>query len=306
MALVDEIVDTPARIAVYDDLLSSPRIIDISPAAIPDFIEQIAATTYENARALGGKLPYTVIREITENFIHAHFKECIVSVFNEGNTVRFSDQGPGIDKKEWVLHPGVSSATSSMKQYIRGVGSGFPIVHEYLERVNGYLFVDDNAIEGTVITMTLLSPSDRVEARSSVSLQNTAIDTRREPSVDSKATASGVVASTFVPSYTDVSTHAPTPAYESTLKAASEGERVSLPKRTFGLSEREEKTLMLLYSEGLLGSGDLTGPLGVSAPTATRLLQRLEQLGFVEVSTNKKRILSNKGLAHIQAQGQKG
>jgi uncharacterized membrane protein len=148
-------VNTRARIAIYDDLLSAPRVADINPAPIVDFIESIASKTYDFAKAQGGSLPYSVIREIAENFIHAQFTECTVSILNKGNTLRFSDQGPGIEKKHLVQQPGVTSATAEMKRFIRGVGSGFPIVREYLEYRNGFLSIDDNAREGTVITLSI-------------------------------------------------------------------------------------------------------------------------------------------------------
>lgn len=148
-------INTRARIAVYDDLLSAPRIVDINPAPVLDFIENIASTTYELAQKQGSILPYSVIREIAENFIHAQFKECTVSVLNHGNTIRFSDQGPGIEKKRLVQQPGITSATTEMKRFIRGVGSGFPIVREYLEYRNGILSIDDNAKEGSVITLSI-------------------------------------------------------------------------------------------------------------------------------------------------------
>jgi uncharacterized membrane protein len=153
--LVHAYINTRARIAIYDDLLSAPRIIDINPAPVLDFIENIASTTYELAQKQGGDLPYSVIREIAENFIHAQFKECTVSVLDHGNTIRFSDQGPGIEKKRLVQQPGITSATAEMKRFIRGVGSGFPIVREYLEYRNGILSIDDNAKEGSVITLSI-------------------------------------------------------------------------------------------------------------------------------------------------------
>ena len=150
-------VGTHARIAIYDDLLSAPRIIDIEPAPIREFIEDIASTTYDFAQMQGGTLPYSVIREIAENFIHAFFEECTVSVLNGGNTICFSDQGPGIERKRLVYQPGITSASAEMKHFIRGVGSGFPIVKEYLDYRNGYLSIDDNAQKGTVITLSVQS-----------------------------------------------------------------------------------------------------------------------------------------------------
>jgi hypothetical protein len=149
-------ISTRARVAIYDDLLSAPRVIDIEPAPIMDFIESIASTTYDSSKKQGGELPYTVIREIAENFIHANFKECVVSILDNGNTIHFSDQGPGIEKKRLVLQPGVSSAVSEMKHYIRGVGSGLPIVKEYLEFKSGHLSIEDNARGGVIITLSVV------------------------------------------------------------------------------------------------------------------------------------------------------
>ena len=149
---------TRARIAVYDDFLSAPRIVDIEPAPIAQFIEAIASQTYELAQKAGGSVPYTVIREITENFIHANFKECTVSVLEKGSVIRFSDRGPGIMKKDLVLKPGFTSATEEMRHFIRGVGSGFPIVREYLNYSKGNLTIEDNVDTGCVITVTVNQP----------------------------------------------------------------------------------------------------------------------------------------------------
>lgn len=144
-----------ARIAVYDDMLSAPRIVDIEPTDTASYIENIASTTYELAQKKGSSIPYSVIREVTENFIHARFQEPCVSILDNGNTIRFADQGPGIENKDRAQLPGFTSATSEMKEYIRGVGSGFPLVKEYLKFSNGRLVIEDNIKEGTVITITV-------------------------------------------------------------------------------------------------------------------------------------------------------
>jgi hypothetical protein len=233
-------IRTHARIAIYDDLLSAPRVLDVEPAATLDFIESIASMTYDYSRKLGGNLPYSAIREIAENFIHARFKECTVSILNNGNTIRFSDQGPGIEKKSLVQQPGITSATAEMKRYIRGVGSGFPIVKEYLQHSNGYLSIDDNAIDGTVVTLSV-TPETQKAALAPVS------------------------------STPDLS-----------------------------ITKREEELLLLLLEEGVLGPSDIVVPLNISVSTAFRLLEKLEKLGLVETTANRKRILSNAGLAYTQ------
>ena len=153
--VVEKFIPEPARIAVYDDLRSSPQIIDIPSAEIKQYIGAIAAKTYEMAAGKGGQIPYTVILQVTENFIHAHFREPCISIMDKGNTIRFSDQGPGIEDKERAQMPGFTSATQKMRQYINGVGSGLPIVKEYLKFSNGRLVIEDNIRAGTVITISV-------------------------------------------------------------------------------------------------------------------------------------------------------
>lgn len=147
-------VSSKARIAVYDDLKSAPRITEINPSATNEFIESLTSSTYALSQAKGGTIPYTVIREVAENFIHAQFKEIVVSILDSGNTIRFADQGPGIPNKSQAQRPGFSSATEPMKSYIRGVGSGLPIVKDYLSVTHGSITIEDNLIGGSVITIS--------------------------------------------------------------------------------------------------------------------------------------------------------
>lgn len=148
-------VKTTARIAVYDDLRSAPRVLEIPPGPTTEYIEALASTTFEYAKRAGGSIPYTVIREVSENFIHARFAEIVVSILDEGNTIRFADQGPGIPHKEQAQLPGFTSAIEPMKKYIRGVGSGLPIVKEYLDFSHGHITIEDNLNSGAVVTISL-------------------------------------------------------------------------------------------------------------------------------------------------------
>lgn len=151
-----DFVSSTARIAIYDDLLSAPRILEIKPAPTTEFIENLASTTYEQAQRCGGHIPYTVVREVSENFIHARFTEIIVSILDKGETIRFADQGPGIAQKEKAQLPGFSSAIEPMKHYIRGVGSGLPIVKDYLSLSHGTITIEDNLTAGAVVTISLV------------------------------------------------------------------------------------------------------------------------------------------------------
>lgn len=149
-------VYTTARIAIYDDLKSAPRVIEIEPATTAEYIEALASQTYENSQRAGGTIPYTAIREVSENFIHARFTEIVVSILDHGNTIRFSDQGPGITQKDKAPLPGFTSAVEPMKEFIRGVGSGLPIVKDYLDFSHGTITIEDNIGEGAVVTLSLL------------------------------------------------------------------------------------------------------------------------------------------------------
>lgn len=148
-------VHATARIALYDDLRSAPRIVEIPPSDTVSYIENLASKIYELSKMAGGEIPYTVIREVSENFIHARFKEIIVSILDSGNTIRFADQGPGILNKEKAQLPGFSSAIEPMKHYIRGVGSGLPIVKEYLNFSHGNITIEDNLGTGSVVTISI-------------------------------------------------------------------------------------------------------------------------------------------------------
>ena len=148
-------VNATARVAFYDDMKSAPRVTKVDPAATDEFIENLTTTVYEQSKLAGGKIPYTLIREVSENFIHAQFKEIVVSILDDGNTVRFADQGPGIQEKEKAQEPGFSSAIEPMKDYIRGVGSGFPIVRDYLDDRDGSIVIEDNLTTGAVVTISL-------------------------------------------------------------------------------------------------------------------------------------------------------
>lgn len=137
-----------ARIAVYDDMLSTPRVIVIDPQDVRTYLEETTNTVYQCMKEQGGHISLMVIREIVENFIHAHFAEPIISILDGGDTIRFADQGPGIDDKERAFDFGVTSANSKMKRYIRGTGAGFPMVQEYLENAGGAVSIEDNMGSG--------------------------------------------------------------------------------------------------------------------------------------------------------------
>ncbi|OFW33009.1 MAG: hypothetical protein A2074_03270 [Candidatus Aquicultor primus] len=152
-----------ARLAIYDSFMAAPRVVELNSKDYDDFINLLATKTYQYSKEIGGNVPYTVLREAIENLIHAYFRDIVISIYNNGNTVRISDQGPGIKNKDKACEPGFSTATSDMKQYIKGVGSGLPIIRETISFLGGAIEVEDNLDTGTVIT---LSVPDKVAAES--------------------------------------------------------------------------------------------------------------------------------------------
>ena len=146
----------PARIAVYDDMEMSPRVVVVDPKDIRDYLAEITSTTYELVTQQGGTFAFSMIRELVENYIHAAFIEPTISILDHGQTIVFSDQGPGIPNKRDAMRPSFTSATRAMKKYIRGVGSGLPIVEEYIRRNNGTLTIEDNLGHGTIVTVSLV------------------------------------------------------------------------------------------------------------------------------------------------------
>lgn len=146
---------TSALIAVYDAMTAPPRIEPVQCTSPRELIEELTTRTYQTSHDLGGQVPYTVIREIVENFIHAGFDEVVVSVLDGGRTIRFADQGPGITDKDRVFLPGFTTATAEMKHVIKGVGSGLPVARECLTFSGGTIEIDDNLGTGTVVTLRL-------------------------------------------------------------------------------------------------------------------------------------------------------
>lgn len=165
-----------ACVAVYDSLAAAPQIHNISATDASGLIASLSSSVYSLARDAGGPIPYTVIREMVENYIHADFRDTVVSVMDDGHVVTFSDHGPGIADKNTALRPGFSTATNEMRRYIRGVGSGLPIVNEFLSLSGGALDIEDNLGSGTVITLRAVV--EKVPPSSGVSFENAPALTR--------------------------------------------------------------------------------------------------------------------------------
>ena len=149
------------RIAIYDTLTSPPRVVSVEEDELPGLIASLATETYRYCREQGGQVPYTVIREVIENLIHASFCDVVVTVLDGGQVLRISDHGPGILDKGRAVQPGFTTATPDQRRYIRGVGSGLPIARESLAFLQGVLTIEDNLGGGTVLTINLPRQAER-------------------------------------------------------------------------------------------------------------------------------------------------
>lgn len=175
-------VATTALVAIYDALTAPPRVEGVGGASARDLIENLSTRVYQLSHEAGGQVPYTVIREIVENFIHAGFDEVVVSVLDGGQTLRFADQGPGIPDKDRVFLPGFTTASSDMKCVIKGVGSGLPVAKECLMFSGGTIEIDDNLGNGTVVTLRMRSttPAEAEPVADSIFYEPPALSVRQK------------------------------------------------------------------------------------------------------------------------------
>ena len=141
------------RIAIYDTLTSPPRVVAVEEKDLPALIASLAEKTYHYCREQGGQIPYTVLQELMENLLHACFRDVVITILDNGQTIRISDHGPGVNDKDRAFRPGFTTATALHRQIIRGVGSGLPVARESLQFLRGVLTVDDNLGGGAVFTI---------------------------------------------------------------------------------------------------------------------------------------------------------
>lgn len=260
-AVAAEVLETApiisrARVAVYDSMGAAPRVCEIDPCPVDEYIEGLSSLVYDLAKQQGGTVPYTVIREVTENFIHANFAEPVVSILDQGRTLRFADQGPGISDKNRAVLPGFTTASGAMKEYIRGVGSGLPIVSDYLSYSGGSLAIEDNLGSGAVIT-----------------LRATGAGQHAQPAPLGRYVSPRTISTVAAPATPDV------------LPLEDVG-----PVGPVSLTTRQTQVLALVMELGSAGPSAVSKELGVGISTAYRDLASLEDLGLIEADGGKRRL----------------
>ena len=321
-------VPFPARIAIYDDPTMTPRVVIIDPCDIHHYLEEISKNVYTLSNEQGGVFPYSIIREVVENYIHAFFMEPTISIMDKGHTIKFSDRGPGIKNKELAMEIGASSANPQMKRYIRGVGSGLPIVKSYLNEKGGSLQVQDNLSEGTVITISLPFETENNPA-SFDNNENLAGNNPhypqqqpfQQPSVTPDPYGQGYpnpqfqqpVANGFpnpypgyMPAGQPAYTQAPAqpymqPIYQQPTGTQFNNVQGSDPYQMFAglnVSDRGKQALMLYTSYSNVGPTECVNMYGGSNPTWSRALSELDGFGLT-LKNGQKRHLTDFGKAYL-------
>ena len=308
-------VHYPARIAIYDDAAAAPRVVVIEPTDIRSYLEEITATVNRLAHEQGSQIPFTVIREIVENFIHAYFIAPTITILDEGNTLRFSDQGPGIQEKDLAMEYGTTSATEEMKHYIRGVGSGLPYVQQYMTDKGGSLTIEDNISGGTVVTIST-RPKEDAERCAAPGKPAGAMPQMPQPYGQSPYPTQqmpGVYTQPYMPGYQQyyqpaqpqvqqgfypqqgylqpsyqqqAPMPAPAPAATPAPLAAPAPEQQP-PAWTaelgrINLSDRSQTILEYLSAHEMVGPTELVRTYGRSAPTWSRELANMVQMGILK------------------------
>jgi hypothetical protein len=142
------------RVAVYPRN-GEPEVSEVSATSPGSASSKFCGLVIEKVQALGGRIPEAALRELVDNLIHAEFRGVVISVLQDGNVVRISDKGPGVENKTRAFEFGFSGATPDALREIRGVGAGLGLAQAAAERVGGNVSLEDNIGGGTVATVAV-------------------------------------------------------------------------------------------------------------------------------------------------------
>jgi hypothetical protein len=142
------------RIAVYPRS-GEPEVTEVAAANPGSATAKFTRLVMDEVRAAGGKAPEDAVREVLENLVHAGYEGVVISVLEDGDVVRVSDKGPGIQDKARAMEFGFSGATPDALRGIRGVGAGLGIARAAAEKVGGTVTVEDNIGGGAVVTISV-------------------------------------------------------------------------------------------------------------------------------------------------------
>ena len=142
------------KVAVYPNG-GEPEVSEVSAASASAATVKFSKLVMDKVEESGGRVPETALRELVENLIHAEFRGVVISVLEDGNVVRVSDKGTGIQHKDRAFEFGFSGATADAIREIRGVGAGLGMARAAAEEVGGTVTIEDNIGGGTVATVSV-------------------------------------------------------------------------------------------------------------------------------------------------------
>ncbi len=294
------------RIASYDSMTSLPRTLDLSSDDFRAFVEDVSARVYALCREKGGSVPFVVIREAVENLVHAGFADAVVTILPDGNTVRISDHGPGVPDKQRAFLPGFTTASAAMRDFIKGVGSGLPIMRESLSAVGGYIAVEDNLGCGAVVTISSAGAAEpavsadvgsdsRLPEQPSRQLWSDAIEARASSGANEEKLR-GTDQSGREQAQQDSAGGQSNKEQNEGSSSSSKPSEVSDEGLDSLLSSRQKKVFLLIAEMGEIGPSVVTKELDISLSTAYRDLVTLEELNLVASLDGGKRKLTKRGI----------
>jgi len=177
------------RIAVHEERIAPPRVILVDETDPRRFMREMCNRSFELAQSLGGVLPRVLFKELLDNLIHAGFQDPVITLSDRGNSLTVGDHGDGISSPEHAIQLGFSTGTRFLRNYIRGVGSGLPLVKEIIEKMGGSLVIDRNLHRGALLRVTLNTTQlDKLEAQGIPSLDQQSFRFTSRPSLSSSFT----------------------------------------------------------------------------------------------------------------------
>lgn len=172
--------DVALRIAVYPRS-GHPEVTEVAAASPRSATSKFTRLVMEQVRRAGGRVPEESVRELVENLVHASYRGVVISVLEDGNTVRVSDRGPGVAHKERAMEFGFSGATPDALREIRGVGAGLGIARAAAEQAGGTVRLEDNLGGGTVATVAVPGSVDAGSGGKEADGSPTPVAQRRYP-----------------------------------------------------------------------------------------------------------------------------
>jgi DNA-binding MarR family transcriptional regulator len=165
LAVMQNYNDEPSiriRIAEYIGL-NPPELREITDASPQEAINEAlnVAMLFCEVFGVPGKIvPKQAVKELIDNLVHAEFKGALISLIN-GEIVRVSDKGPGIEDKERAFEVGYSEAKPEALKEIRGVGAGLGVARAAVENAGGSVTLDDNLGGGTVAMISMVESKQK-------------------------------------------------------------------------------------------------------------------------------------------------